>query len=325
MLYPLQFKPIYKTPIWGGEGIAKLPGRKNVPLRCGESWEISTVDGNMSVVADGPLKGNTLEELIEVYMGDLVGEQVYRKYGNSFPLLVKIIDAADDLSVQVHPGDDYAAEHYGTYGKTEMWYVMEAEEESEIINGFRTATSADEVKKHIRDETLLQLLNRIQAKKGDLHFIPSGRVHAIGRGIMLAEIQQSSDITFRLYDWGRKDKEGKSRPLHIEEALEVLDFSPEYSAGHPQVHAGQSLCLSDNEYFIANLLEVKGESRRNYQMLDSYVILLCVTGECHLRYHDNQTLVLKKGTTLLVPACIEELFISSSKPCSIIECYSSHL
>lgn len=325
MLYPLKFKPIYKTPLWGGDRIAGLPGRRNVPSGCGESWEISTVEGNTSVVAEGPLKGNTLEELIEVYMGDLVGEQVYRKYGNSFPLLVKIIDAADDLSVQVHPGDEYAAEHHGSYGKTEMWYVMEAEEGSEIINGFNTATTEEEVRTYINNETLPLLLNRVPAQKGDLHFIPSGRVHGIGKGVMLAEIQQASDITYRLYDWARKDGKGNSRPLHIERALDVLDFSSGCTAGHPKAVEGKPMCLSENEYFTANLLKVNGEYRRNYQMLDSFVILLCAGGECNLRYYDNQTMVLKYGSAVLVPACVEEIFFTSHLPCSLIECYSSQL
>lgn len=321
MLYPLTFKPIYKTPVWGGERISRMPGRKNVPARCGESWEISTVENNLSVVAAGPLKGNSLEELIEVYMGDLVGERVFRKFGTFFPLLVKIIDAADSLSVQVHPGDDYAAKNHGTQGKTEMWYVMEADEGSAIINGFVKKTSQEEVTAHINNGTLPQLLNYIPAQKGDFHFIPSGRVHAIGKGIMLAEIQQASDITYRLYDWGRRDSDGNMRPLHLEHAMEVLDYSDEFTAAQPQVVAGKAQCLSNNDYFTSNLLTLKGEIRRNYLIFDSFVILLCTSGTCNVHCTDNSQLQLKSGSVMLIPACIEEVVLSSNEPCTIIECY----
>lgn len=321
MLYPLKFNPVYKTPVWGGNRISRLPGRTNVPEKCGESWEISTIENNVSVVSNGFLKGNTLEEVIEIYMGDILGEKVYEEFGIHFPLLVKFIDASDDLSVQVHPGDEYAFNHHNSLGKTEMWYVMQSEKDSSIINGFSKNTSSEEVKNLINDEKLPSILRNIPANKGDVHFIPSGRVHAIGKGVLLTEIQQASDITYRLYDWGRKDSDGKGRPLHIDQALEVLDFSEkaEYRNSDPEINKPSNLVSCD--YFTSNIIKIDGSFTRIYLPYDSFVVLICTSGNCRLTVENLPDTDLNEGETVLIPAIIESILFTSEKGCNIIECY----
>ena len=321
MLYPLKFKPIYKSPLWGGSRIAELPGRKGVPETCGESWEISTVENNISVVSEGALKGNSLEELIEIYMGELVGEKIYSEFGLHFPLLVKIIDANSDLSVQVHPDDEYAYNNHHSIGKTEMWYVMQAGENSTIINGFNKETTGEEVQDFINREKLPEILNTIPARAGDIHFIPSGRVHAIGSGVMLAEIQQSSDITYRLYDWGRKDEKGQGRELHIPQALDVLDFSSEYSFHHPVTETNRTVCIAQCDYFTANIIDVKEKLICDYSDLDSFVIIMNTSGKCSIKSPESDYTVLQTGETVLIPAGFDEIEIVTDSFCTLLECY----
>ena len=220
-LYPLKFKPIYKQVIWGGSRLHDYLGKPAVPEKTGESWEISGVSGDVSVVAEGFLKGNTLEELIEVYMGDLVGDMVYDAFGTEFPILVKFIDANDNLSVQVHPDDEYAAEYHGKKGKTEMWYIVHAEKDASLISGFNRDVDEKKFMDHLKGGKLAEILNTVAVEKGDVFFLPAKRVHAIGSGIVLAEIQQTSDLTYRIYDWERVGADGKPRELHLDHALEV--------------------------------------------------------------------------------------------------------
>src|SRR3972149_1007896 len=196
-LYPLKFKPIFKDKIWGGDKIKTLLNKDFSPLpNCGESWEISGVQDEISVVSNGFLIGNNLQELIEIYMGDLVGDQVYQKYGIEFPLLIKFIDAHDDLSIQVHPNDKLAMQRHNAYGKTEMWYIIDADRGAKLISGFNTEVTKDAYIKHLENNTLNLILNYEEVKAGDVFFMPAGRVHAIGKGILLTEIQQTSDITY---------------------------------------------------------------------------------------------------------------------------------
>ncbi|MBP5742670.1 MAG: class I mannose-6-phosphate isomerase, partial [Paludibacteraceae bacterium] len=225
MLYPLKFKPILKNRIWGGSKLGTLMNKavKN-DENIGESWELSGLEGNESVVENGYLAGNTINELVEVYLDELVGQKVYDTFGQSFPLLFKFIDANDKLSVQVHPDDDMAQELYGTNGKTEMWYIIDAEKDAELYIGFDGKVDAKQCEEHIKNGTLADVLTVHKVKKGDAYFIPAGTVHAIGKGIILAEIQQSSDITYRLFDYDRKDKDGNKRELHLENALNALHY-----------------------------------------------------------------------------------------------------
>ncbi len=225
-LYPLRFEPILKEKIWGGSSLAEHYGKKAGNLKnIGESWEISAVSENLSVISNGFLAGNNIEEIIEVYMGDITGESVFEKFGNEFPLLIKLIEARDDLSVQVHPGNELAKERHNAFGKTEMWYILQSEKNAKIYTGFSKPVTRDSYINALKNNTVTDILNIERAYPGDTFFTPAGRIHAIGAGIVLAEIQQTSDITYRIYDWDRKDNTGKSRELHTDLALEAIDFN----------------------------------------------------------------------------------------------------
>jgi len=223
-LYPIKFQPILKDKIWGGPRLKDILNKSTESDKCGESWEISSVQGNLSIVRNGFLTGNNLQELIEVYMGDLVGDKIYSLFGIEFPLLIKFIDANDILSVQVHPDDELARVRHDAYGKTEMWYIIDAEENAELIAGFNRDLNRETYIRHLQGKTLKEILNFEKVRKGDVFFTPAGRVHAVGAGILLAEIQQTSDITYRIYDWERVDDKGNPRELHTELALDALDF-----------------------------------------------------------------------------------------------------
>jgi len=225
MLYPLKFTPIYKEKIWGGQKLNTILN-KDIPTdkKIGESWELSAVQDNISVVANGNLKGNTLQEIIEIFMSDMVGEKIYQKYGIEFPLLIKFIDASDILSVQVHPGDKIAKERHKAYGKNEIWYIMDTEKEAELILGFNQELDKNTFKQKLNNKELKDILHFQKIQKDEVYYIPAGRVHSIGKGTLLAEIQQTSDITYRIYDWDRTDNKGNSRELHIDLALDVIDY-----------------------------------------------------------------------------------------------------
>ena len=252
-LYPLKFKPIIKDKIWGGTRLKTVLNKKTKTDKAGESWEISGYPGSVSQVKNGFLAGNSLEELIEVYMGDLVGDSVFEKFGTLFPLLIKFIDANDILSIQVHPDDKLALEQFGSFGKTEMWYVIQAEAGSEIIVGFNQAVTKESYLSHLNNKTLLSILNKEKTAAGDVFFIPPGRVHAIDKGILLAEIQQTSDATLRIYDFDRVDDKGKPRELHTEKALEAIDFKvyPAYKTNYSKV-PDQPNMLATCQYFTTN-------------------------------------------------------------------------
>lgn len=323
-LYPLKFIPQYKERIWGGDKLKKVLG-KDVPaniVKCGESWEISAVEDSVSEVANGYLAGNTLEELIEVYMGDLVGDSIYEKFGVEFPLLIKLIDAQDVLSVQVHPNDDYAEKNHHAYGKTEMWYVISAEEDSEIISGFKKDVTREEYLRSLSNGEVKSLLNIEKAKSGDIYFIPAGRIHAIGKGVLLAEIQQTSDITYRIFDWDRVDANGKPRELHNDLALDVIDFSavtnPKWTK--PEV-LNKTAELASCPYFTVNRLVFTDSIKRNYDLLDSFVIYVCLEGEASIIFGKGKSEMLSTGETILIPAELKDIVLKPSKKCSLMEIY----
>lgn len=284
MLYPLKFKPILKPQIWGGSRLVqagkKLPARfRNAADSIGESWEISGVEGSVSVVSNGFLKSNNLEELSEVYMGDLLGDKIYDTYGLQFPILIKCIDARDILSVQVHPDDELAGRRHGTRGKTEMWYVMDCEPGACLYVGFNRPVTREEYLAALANGTLTDLLMRYEVRRGDAYYIPAGTVHAIGSGILIAEIQETSDITYRISDWGRTGKDGKPRQLHTAEATDAIDFEygKEYFRSvRPSVNSAVEIVSTP--YFTTNLLCIDGELRRDYSELDSFVACLCTDG-----------------------------------------------
>ncbi len=309
-LYPLKFTPIYKDKIWGGNKIKSILGKDfgNLP-NCGESWELSGVEGNVSVVSNGYLAGNSLEELVEVYMGDLVGEMVFDNFGTEFPLLIKFIDANDDLSIQVHPDDEMAMERHNSFGKTEMWYVLQADRGSKLQSGFSQPVDQDIYLEKLENAELTDILNFEEVVAGDVFFIPAGRVHAIGKGILLAEIQQTSDVTYRIFDYNRCDAQGNPRELHTDLALDAIDFSvfPEYKSKYNAL-PNQSVELASCKYFTTNILELNQPVGKDYNKLDSFVIYICLDGELILETESGIETV-QKGETILLPASIENVLL----------------
>ena len=320
MLYPLKFKPLYKERIWGGQRLASAMGKK-LPegVKIGESWEISGVEGDVSVVANGCLKSNNLQELIEVYMGDLVGEKIYDKYGLEFPVLIKLIDAEDVLSIQVHPNDQLAEERHHSYGKTEMWYVIAAEPGASLYVGFNRQVTRQEYLDAVATGTLPSLLNKVEVKAGDAYFIPAGTVHAIGKGLLIAEIQQTSDITYRVDDWGRVDAHGKPREQHTELAVDAIDF------GAPQNYNVTSapvlnspVQIKECPYFTTNIIQIHGVVERDFTRLDSFVIYICLGGELQVRGAEG-SISLVRGESTLVPAEEEEIVLEGQG--TVLEVY----
>jgi len=308
-LYPLKFEPIIKEKIWGG---TRLKSILNKPFdsnkKIGESWEISGIEENVSVVENGFLAGNDLQEIIEIYMGDLVGDRVFDEYGLDFPLLIKFIDATDVLSVQVHPDDILAAKRHESLGKTEMWYIVDAEKDSKTISGLSHEMDKAHYLNHLKNNELKDILNFHDTKPGDVFYIPAGRIHAIGAGVLLAEIQQSSDITYRIYDWDRKDDKGNSRELHNDLALDAIDFKKHtnYKTNYNSIK-NQSSKILNTPYFQTNILEFDTKIEKDYVLLDSFVIFMCIEGEFEIEYYDTERFKVKKGETILIPAVIEHL------------------
>jgi len=323
-LYPLKFNPIYKDYIWGGTNLRDKFNKK-IPANishCAESWEISSIEDNISVVTNGFLAGNNLQELIEVYMGDLVGDKVFDKFGDEFPLLIKLIDATDTLSIQVHPDNEVAKTRHHAFGKTEMWYIIDSEAKSQIITGFNKSISKEEYQTHLENSSLKEILNIEKANKDDIFFIPPGRVHAIGKGIMLAEIQQASDITYRIYDWDRVDKDGNPRELHTELALDVLDFKKHdtYKSTKKKVN-NIDVELVKSEFFSVNRISFDKPIERDYILIDSFIILMCIEGSFEIIYSDNQKETIAKGETVLIPAELKEITLKPLKLAMILEVF----
>lgn len=319
-LYPLKFDPIYKEKIWGGSRIKDVLGKECTVKNCGESWEISGVKNNISVVSNGHLKGRSLVEIIEEYKSELVGSKISDYYGTEFPLLIKFLDANDELSIQVHPDDAHAKKH-DSLGKTEMWYIVEAEKDASLIKGFNRDLSKDELLQRMQDGKLEEVLKRIKAAPDDVFFIPAGQIHNIGKGILLAEIQQSSDITFRLYDFERIDSDGNARPLHIKEAAEVIDYKkdPEGKITKPVVK-NKSDNLVSSTYFTTNRLSFDNQIPKNYSDLDSFVIYICIAGKAKILYNDKQESI-SKGEVVLLPSSIKEISLQPEEECKLLESY----
>ncbi len=310
-LYPLKFIPICKEKIWGGNKLKELLNKEYPGLpNCGESWEISGVQNDISVVSNGFLKGNSLEELIEVYMGDLVGEKAYEKFGTEFPLLVKFIDANDNLSIQVHPNDELSMERHDAFGKTEMWCVVQADPGSKLISGFNRKIDKEGYLKYFKNGQLEEILNYEEVKEGDVFFMPAGRVHAIGKGIVVAEIQQTSDVTYRIYDFNRVDDHGNPRELHTDLAVDAIDYQYEtnYRTDYLPVK-DQSIKLVDCQYFTTNILQLTTSVERDFAGLDTFVIYCCLEGKCNLAWED-QVMEVGKGDSVLVPAQINNFVLS---------------
>ncbi|MFA9371293.1 MAG: type I phosphomannose isomerase catalytic subunit [Labilibaculum antarcticum] len=321
-LYPLKFTPILKDKIWGGSKLKTVLNKDFSPLpNAGESWEISGVEGDISVVSNGFLAGNDLEELIEIYMGDLVGDKVYENFGIEFPLLIKFIDANDVLSIQVHPDDELSKERHNAYGKTEMWYVIEADKGSELIVGFNQDISKEEYLAKLEEGKLEDILNNAPVKEGSCFFIPAGRVHAIGKGILLAEIQQTSDVTYRIYDFNRTDDAGNPRELHTELAVDAIDYSYEkkYETTY-ETEINKASELVRCPYFTTNILEFDQPVEKDYLELDSFVIYMCLEGDLEINYGED-SLSVAKGESVLIPATINNLTLTPKSKTKILEIY----
>lgn len=325
-LYPLKFEPILKEKIWGGSSLADYYGKKPGTLKnIGESWELSAVSDNLSVISNGFLAGNNIEEIIEVYMGDITGDSVFEKFGNEFPLLIKLIEARDNLSVQVHPDDSLAKERHQAYGKTEMWHILKSEKNAKIYTGFSKPVTRDSYVNAVKNNTIEDLLNTENVHPGDTFFTPAGRIHAIGTGIVLAEIQQTSDITYRIYDWGRKDINGKSRDLHTDLALDAIDFNQTgKSKIISELHKNKSETLVRCKYFDTNIIQFNEQIARDYNLIDSFVVYICTEGSFVIRW-DSGSERVSKGETVLLPAMIGDVVLVPEHEATLLETYISNL
>jgi len=321
-LYPLKFQTIYKDKIWGGQKIKTYLHKDFGSLpNCGETWEISGVKSDVSVVADGPLKGERLDQLLEEYKDDLVGEKVYAHFGNIFPLLIKFIDANEDLSIQVHPNDELAKKRHNSFGKTEMWYVVEADPGSTLIAGFNKELTEQEYLDKFNSGHLTDILNKEDVKSGDVFFLPAGRVHTIGKGLLIAEIQQTSDITYRIYDFDRVDDKGNKRELHVEEALAAIDYKhyAEYKTSyHPKEN--ETVKLVSCPYFTTNLMDFTEGTEKDYSGLDSFVIYVCLEGD-FLISCNGETYPVKMGDSILLPKTVDKVSLETTSGFKVLESY----
>lgn len=320
-LYPLKFLPLYKNKVWGGNKIKTL-GFDYSPLpNCGELWALSAVKDNESVIANGFLADNTLNEAVEIYMSDLMGEKNYRHFGNEFPLLIKIIDANDRLSIQVHPDNELARQRGMENGKTEMWYIMEAEAGAQIVDGFSQEVTQDEYQQFLSLGKLEDILHIEKPQSGDVFFIPAGRVHALGKGLLLAEIQQSSDTTYRIYDYNRPDADGKLRQLHTAEALDAIDFRPTADGRtHYSYRPNATATLVECPYFTTNLIVLDKPMRKDFTHLDSFVIYLCTDGIAAIKALGT-ICPIHAGECVLVPAIADQVELFSEGTAKLLEVY----
>ncbi len=322
MLYPLTFKPILKSVIWGGSQICPFKGITPTEEGVGESWELSHVDDNFSVVAEGELANKSLDELIKEYGKELVGGKVMERFGSRFPLLIKFIDARDNLSIQVHPDDELAKVRHNSFGKTEMWYVIKADKGASLYSGFSQQIDKEEYVKRVENNTIMDVLKKYDVSEGDVFFLPAGRVHAIGAGCFIAEIQQTSNITYRIYDYNRKDKNGNTRELHTELAKDAIDYTlyPDYRT-HYKAHTNATVNLADCKYFTTNLIELDTVMVRDFEELDSFVVYICMEGSATLRDSNGYEIRIHQGQTALIPANNKTVAIIPAPKAKFLEAY----
>ncbi|GAA0762352.1 type I phosphomannose isomerase catalytic subunit [Psychroflexus lacisalsi] len=312
MLYPLKFTPILKEKIWGGYRFHSKTNQNLGNKKIGESWEISGVKNEISIVENGDLKGKTLEELITEFKDQLLGKSVYQRFNAQFPILIKFIEAKDNLSVQLHPDDQLAKKRHNSFGKTEMWYIIESENNAKLILDFKDNLSIKKLKDVLRSGKIENSLNSINVKEGDAFFIKPGLVHAIGAGVLLAEIQQTSDITYRIYDWNRVDEEGNSRELHTDLALEAINFDnkSDFRIRYDS-EFNTKVSLVDTPYFKTKFLEINKDLSFDYSKVDSFIILMNVGQNSVTISHQNIDYSILSQETILIPACIDTLGIKS--------------
>lgn len=321
-MYPLKFKPILKQTIWGGDRIIPFKGLKEDLKNVGESWELSGVPNNESVVANGEFAGTSLRELINMFREELVGESVYKRFSTTFPLLIKFIDAREDLSIQVHPNDELAKKRHNSLGKTEMWYVMDAAPGAKLRSGFAKEVTPKEYKESVANSTITDLLKEYEIHKGDVFFLPAGRIHSIGAGAFIAEIQETSDITYRIFDFNRKDANGNTRELHTELAKDAIDYEvlDDYRTEYEPV-MNEPVELVACPYFTTSVYDMTEDITCDYTELDSFVVLICMEGACTITDNDGNVVDFKAGETLLLAATTQEITINPKEHTRILETY----
>jgi mannose-6-phosphate isomerase len=321
-LYPLKFETVLKEKVWGGNSLATRYNKgTDGSLLIGESWDLSAIADNQSVISNGFLAGNNIEELIEVYMGDITGDSIYDKFGNEFPLLIKFIEAQEDLSVQVHPNNELSRKRHNAYGKTEMWYILESKKDSKIYTGFREGVTKEIYEEVLREGKVEDILNVETANPGDTFFTPAGRVHAIGSGIVLIEIQQTSDITYRIFDWNRNGSGKNKRELHNDLAIDAIDFK---DAGKGKIRIEPVMNKTENlvncEFFNTNILRFDKAIDKEYYFNDSFVVYICTEGEFLICWDNNSEKVIK-GETVLLPSMIKEVTLKPLNEAQVLEIY----
>jgi len=306
----LKFQPIYHYRIWGGEKLKTVLNKNYSDSKIGESWEISGVKGSETRVLEGPFIGETVKTLTEKFKADFIGEKCFNEYGTEFPVLIKFIDAVSPLSVQVHPNDSLAKERHDSLGKNEMWFIMDTDKKADLLIGFKKQLNKDSFRDYVNRGDLMPVLNSIEVQKGDVYYLPAGRVHAIGAGVVLAEIQQTSDVTYRVYDYDRVDKAtGKKRDLHIEESIDAIDFNmiEDYKTAYAR-QENQSNKMIDTPYFKTNYINAFEKTVLSYQKNKSFKIFICTEGKALLKTK-NQEVDIKRGETILLAANEKSLTI----------------
>ena len=323
-MYPLKFNPILKSMIWGGDKLRQYKAIDTDQKNIGESWELSGVPENESVVSNGEFAGRTITELIKEYGPELLGRHVYETYGENFPLLIKFIDARDDLSIQVHPDDAMAQSVHGQpFGKTEMWYVVSADKDAHLMSGLSAEITPEEYVSRVEKNTITDVLCDYNVASGDVFFLPAGRIHSIGRGCFIAEIQQTSDLTYRIYDFGRLGLDGKPRELHTELAKNAIDYSvsEDYRTAYTATQ-NEDTPLVECEYFKTHLLDLTEPLSVDVNSKDSFMIIICLEGQGELKDSEGNIVALKQGETVLVPALTDNVALVPSVSMKLMTCWS---
>lgn len=310
---PLKFKALLKQTIWGGDKIIPFKHLDDHLENVGESWEISGVPGNETVVADGEYAGKKLNELVIEQKDKLVGKANYERFGDEFPLLIKFIDARQDLSIQVHPTDEIAKRQGKERGKTEMWYIMDSDKDAKLYSGLKMQITPEQYKAMVEDDTITDALAQYEVKEDDCFFLPAGRIHAIGTGCFLAEIQQTSDVTYRIYDFKRKDKDGNYRQLHTKEAAECINYTVEDDyRTHYEHKKNEGVTLVECPYFTTAVYDLDEPMTLDYSELDSFVILIGLKGEGSITDNEGNTVTISAGESILVPATTDTLKVEGT-------------
>ncbi|MDR1370338.1 MAG: class I mannose-6-phosphate isomerase [Dysgonamonadaceae bacterium] len=322
MLYPLIFNPILKSVIWGGDQICIFKNINPKQHGIGESWEISGVENNVSVVANGELKGKSLDDLIRTYGERLAGKKVLERFGATFPLLIKFIDAREALSIQVHPDDKLAKERHHSFGKTEMWYLIDCTPGAFLYSGFAKQLTPEGYVKSLEDDTFTGYLDKYEVKPGDVFFLPAGQVHAIGAGCFIAEIQQTSNITYRIYDYNRKDAQGNPRELHTGLAKDAIDYTvyPDHKLNYTPLK-NEIRNLVSCPYFTTNLIDTTQKKIVSLENRDSFTIYICMEGQLSLKDNNGFETDLMQGQTVLIPADCKEISLTPKNHCKLLETY----